>query len=78
VPEVLDAIERGYLSPSWADKLYRKLPAEEQRQKIAAVVERKNRERLRCCLVMGILKAHMESGTNDLHQLRADLASALS
>jgi hypothetical protein len=78
VPEVLAAIENGYLSPSWGDKLYRKLPAAEQRTRIVAVVERKDRERSRCRLAVEILRRHCEIQTTDLHQLRADLVSALS
>jgi hypothetical protein len=75
---VLSAIEQGYLSPSWADKLYRNLPAAEQRERITALVARKDRERSRCKLVVEILRRHTTAGTADLHLLRRDLTSALS
>jgi hypothetical protein len=74
----LDAIEKGYLSSSWADKLYRKLPATEQRERIAALIARKDRERSRCRLVVEILRRHCETQTADLHRLRQDLETALS
>src|SRR5262245_60715810 len=73
-PEVLDAVELGDLSPSWADKLYRKLPAAEQREKIAKIVARRER----CRTVVEVLRRHVEAGSSDLHDLRADLAAALS
>ena len=78
VPEVLTAIEQGYLSPSWADKLYRKLPADEQRERITALLTRKDRERVRCRVVVEILRRPVEAGATDLHLLRQDLTSALS
>ena len=78
VPEVLKAIETGYISPSTVDKFYRQLPAEEQREKIATLIARKDRERSRCRLVVEILGRHRETQTADLHQLRADLKDALS
>jgi hypothetical protein len=74
IPEVLAAVEAGYLSPSWADKLYRKLPAEEQRARIAEIMARRER----CRLAVEILKRHIDAGTADLHALQRDLASALS
>ena len=78
MPEVLDAVSRGYISPSTVDKFYRGLPAEEQRKKIAVVVKQRDRERARCRLVVEILKGHVEAGASDLHQLQRDLANALS
>jgi hypothetical protein len=75
--EVLRAIEKGYISPSTVDKFYRGLPHKEQREKIAAVIERKDRERSRCRLVVEILRRHCETQTADLHQLRHDLETAL-
>ena len=68
----------GYISPSTVDKFYRTLPAAEQREKISALVARKDRERSRCQLVVKILGHHIESGEADLHQLRQDLTTALS
>jgi hypothetical protein len=76
--EVLQAIESGYLSPSWADKLYRNLPAAEQRARITALVARKDRERSRCQLVVEILRRHTTAGATDLHLLRRDLTTALA
>jgi len=75
----LDAISKGYLSPSTVDKFYRQLPPQEQRKKIGAVIARKDREKSRCRLVVEILGRHCETPqTADLHQLRRDLANALS
>jgi hypothetical protein len=59
------------------DKFYRGLPAAEQRERIAAVTARKDRERSRCRLVVEILRRHCETHTADLHQLRRDLEEAL-
>jgi hypothetical protein len=78
VSEVLDAVSRGYISPSTVDKFYRSLPAAEQREKISALVTRKDRERSRCQLVVEILRRHIESGEGNLHRLRQDLVAALS
>jgi len=78
VPEVLSAIEQGYLSPSWADKLYRNLPADEQRARITALVARKDRERSSRQLVVEILHRHAASGMADLHLLRRDITAAPS
>jgi hypothetical protein len=78
VSEVLDAVENGYISPSTVDKFYRTLPAVEQREKISALVARKDRERARCQLVVEILRRHVETGSTDLHLLRRDLTTALS
>jgi hypothetical protein len=78
VPEVLRAIENGYISPSTVDKFYRGLPAAEQRERIAALIARKDRERSRCRLAVEILRRHCEMQTTNLHELRADLVSALS
>ena len=72
VSEVLDAVSRGYISPSTVDKFYRSLPAAEQREKISALVTRKDRERSRCKLVVEILGRHIESGETDLRQLRRE------
>jgi hypothetical protein len=77
VPEVLRAIENGYISPSTADKFYRGLPAAEQRERIGALIERKDRERSRCRLAVEILRRHCETQTADLHRLRQDLETAL-
>src|SRR6516165_6002187 len=76
--EVLQAIESGYLSPSWADKLYRNLPAAEQRARITALVARKDRERSSRQLVVEILHRHAASGMADLHLLRRDITAAPS
>ena len=73
VPEVLDAVARGYLSSSSADKVYRYLTPEEQRERIGRLRERKDRDRSRCRLVVEILKAHLRTGAKDLHDLRRDL-----
>ena len=78
VSEVLDAVSRGYISPSTVDKFYRSLPAAEQREKISAFLTRKDRERSRCKLVVEILHRHTTAGTADLHLLRRDLTAALS
>jgi hypothetical protein len=77
VPEVLDAVSRGYISPSTVDKFYRRLPAEEQRARIAEVIAQKDREVSRCRLAVEVLQRHSETQTADLHQLQADLAGAL-
>jgi hypothetical protein len=78
IPEVLAAIEGGYLSRSSADKVYRYLPQDEQRERIARLIERKDRDRTRCRAVVKILKAHVQSGTKDLHGLRKELAASLT
>ena len=78
VPEVLDAVARGYLSPSSADKFYRGLPADEQRERVQRKIEGKDRDRTRCRVVVEILRAHLASGAKDLHGLRRDLRRAIS
>jgi hypothetical protein len=78
VPEVLAAIEAGYISPSTVDKFFRQLSPGEQRERIATWIERKDRQRSRCRTAVEVLKRHCISGKNDLHALRADLESALS
>lgn len=77
ISEVMEAIEQGYLSPSSADKVYRYLTPEEQRERIGRLRERKDRDRSRCRLVVEILRAHLDSGTRDLHDLKRDLLKAL-
>jgi hypothetical protein len=71
--EVIESISKGYISASWVDKTFRKLSPEEQRARIAEIVTRQER----CRTIVELLKAHMEAGTSDLHQLRTDLAKAL-
>jgi hypothetical protein len=78
VPEVLLAVEQGYISPSTVDKFYRGLSDDEQREKISALIARKDRDRSRCKLVVEVLKSHVTAGTADLHLLRRDLTTALS
>jgi hypothetical protein len=60
------------------DKFYRGLPAAEQRERIGALIERKDREKARCRLIVEILRRHCETQTADLHRLRHDLEIALS
>ena len=76
VPEVVEAVGRGYLSPSSADKIWRSLPEREQHERIKRLIERKDRDRSRCRLVVEILRAHLDSGTRDLHDLKRDLFKA--
>jgi hypothetical protein len=78
VPEVLCAIRGGYLSPSSADKVYRYLRPEEQRARVKRLVESKDRKVERCRVAVKILKAHVQSGTKDLHGLRKELAASLT
>jgi hypothetical protein len=73
------ALERrgGALGVSWgkpssADKFYRGLPAQEQRERVQRKIERKDKDRTRCRLVVEILRAHVETGAKDLHDLRRD------
>jgi hypothetical protein len=78
VPEVLEAIGRGYLSASTVDKFWRDLSADEQQERLTQLIERKDRDRLRCRVVVEILRAHLASGAKDLHGLRRDLRRAIS
>jgi hypothetical protein len=77
VPEVIEAIGRGYLSSSSADKVYRYLRPEEQRARVKRLVESKESLRERCRIVVEILRRHLEGGVRDLHDLGRDLKVAL-
>ena len=77
VPEVTVAIAEGYISPSTADKFWRGLSAQEQRERIAGLRNRKDRERLRCRAAVAVLRAQLESGARDLADLRRELLRVL-
>lgn len=77
MPEVTAAIAQGYISASSVDKFWRELSAGEQRARIAALRAGKDRERMRCRAVVAVLRAQLESGARDLHDLRRELLRVL-
>ena len=77
VPEVVAAIAEGYISPSSVDKFWRGLSAGEQRERIASLRAAEDRERMRARAVVAVLRAQLESGTRDLHDLRRELLLSL-